>query len=369
MVRTLCCCLLVLAAAGPVSAEDGWWGGLSQGQHVNIEDVLANPHAHQGKTLSCAAIFHKLDRYYDPLRSGLNAKRYQNFALWPDGVALWEDEGYLKTYPFFYLPRSHHQRADLMRLERFTRIQLTMRLRASIRGKPAFEVLSFRKTGHRLGERVVRQMMDGDKRARRGDLRVAARRYREVLASHPDLPPVYDLKIRKRLADALREMGHPDKAARVEGGAPIEGSTALPRTRDDPFQPDAARGPLRGDATGSPDGAAGAGDATGSPDGWGAPPASGGDATGSPDGAGPSPADPPPDWSAPPPDGAGDVLPGEPYGVAPPPGSGGRVPRRLPGLGDPGERPRAAMPPRSTAPVRLPPGIPPKRTPRLSGVK
>ena len=391
MLRTLraltaCALALLLLATAASADDDGWWGGLAKGENVSLADVLADAGAWRGKTFTCTCIFHKMDKYYDPLRSGLNAQRYDNFALWPDGLSLWEIEDFKKTYPFFYLPKTHQQRNELMKLARFTRIQATMKIRGKIRGKPAFEVLSFRETGHRLGERAVKRVIEGDKYARMGHTNIAASRYRDVLATHPDLPPVYNLKIRKRLADALREMGYADKAERVEGGAPIIGSSPLPKPN--PMQ--RAKQPLAGfdgppagagDATGSPDASA-RGDATGSPDSM--SPAAG-DASGSPDGGlgtpptfdrgnrrgrrgrGAMPRNPNP-RNARTPDGTRlpgtGAMPGQPVGDLPgsPAGSGRPLPR------DPNTIIRAPRP-GTGAPVELPGAVPPKRAPRLSGVK
>jgi hypothetical protein len=382
--------LLLGVLAAPAHADDdGWWGGLDDGDSTRLEDVLAKPDDFRNRSLTFTVLFHARDKLYDPLRTIFNVKRYANFSAWPDGAAVWDQGPYERDHPFFYVPRSDPQHAELLALPVFTRLELTVRQRARIHGRPAFEVLGWRLTGHRMGESVVEGVVRGDNYARLGgrrNLELAASNYRQVLLRYPDLPPSYDMQVRRRLSDALRQLGYEREARQVDGGVPIVGAGRLPRPNDDgpvvPVPGGPGRGPLGFDDPVAPAGRGG--DAWGDPDGPAAPPSRpAGDAWGDPDGGGaPTGALPPgtvPPGAVPPPLGFDDPVPPPVVRGAQDPGYPPVGPARVP-QGD-APRPPAGTaargpgtPAPSTAPPRrdglvLPPEIPPQREPRLAGVK
>jgi hypothetical protein len=343
--------LLFLAGPGAPAARagDGWWGGLDEGEAVSLADVIRGPQPYRGRVITFFAIFHTAAgryRYYPP-NTGLTAERYINFSVWPDGAPVWDKDTFVDDFPFLYLPATHAQRDELLGTARCVRLEITGRIRTLLRGRPAIEVFSFRPTGHRLGWGVVRDVMWAMNEVRvgtRATLQSAARRLRNAL--QPDLPPVYAIRVRKMLADVLRRLGRPDEAAAYERGEtvgmpPLPASDRPEGTPPDFFPPEgpagfppAAPGPTRSGSLGSPDGAP----------------------SGSPDGAAPGAPKLPQPPSLPQPPGAPlpptGKLPGNPVA------SGGQAPA-APQLPAP---PEAAPPARHSA-------IPPRRKPRLSGVK
>ncbi|MCA9314611.1 MAG: hypothetical protein KDB73_03885 [Planctomycetes bacterium] len=401
-ILAVCC-----AAAGAHAEDDGWWGGLDEGQNVRLDDVLASPADYSDRTLTTIVLFHARDKLYDPMRTIFNARRFANFSAWPDGAAVWDTGPYERDHPFFYVSRTHPQIGELLASRVFTRLELTLRIRARIHGRPAFEVLSWRPTGHRMGEAVVRDVMAGDNYVRstgRSNLQLAASRYRNVLVRFPDLPPVYDMQVRRRLATVLRQLGHPREADDVEGGVPIVGGGRLPDPEQGNFplpEPGPAT-PAPGTAPGIgfddplPAGRGAGGDAWGSPDGVGSP--DGAPTASSPTSAPgmPSPAprvvqpgagvtgfddpvpaapsgfdDPLPEPSSVPDDGLG--MPPVPPTRLPAPTV--RGPGAMPGGAPSGTQPPVARGP-APAPaagarrgVELPADIPPQRESRLAGVK
>lgn len=392
----------LLAPGAGAEAGDGWWSGLDEGEAVSLANVMRGPRDYRGRTLTFFCLFHRKESYFDPLRTPFNAKRYDNLSVWPDGAAVWETKAYVEEdLPFLYIPRNHAQRDDLMRLERFTRIEVTGRIRDLLRGVPTIEIFSFRVTGHRVGKEVMKEIMRGHNYARMGTkngYQLAAQSLKRSLT--PDLAPLYAIAVRKLLAQSLRKLGFPDEAAAYERGETY-GTPDLPA-------PDAdRRGPGTGDLPRPPTGPGS--DMPGRPV-WDTPGAAPAGAAsrqgfGSPDGAAPSPLSGSPDGD----DASGFVAPGD----FPPPAlpgrdaargpSGAGTPRRpasdLPGTpavgltsesdlpGTPGQAPPAALPPPGAsrqpgsspaptraadrAPVRSGPvsGIPPTRKPRLTGVR
>jgi len=405
--------LVLLALPAPrAQAGDGWWGGLDEGEAVSLADVLRGPRDYRGKTLTFFCIFHRKESYFDPVRTPFNPERYDNFSVWPDGAALWQEKAYVNDMPFLYIRRNHTQRDAIMRLDPVTRIEVTGSIREMLRGRPTIEVFSFRKTGHRVSRQVMRDINAANNYARLGTengYQLAARRFKSALT--PDLPPLYEIAVRKMLAQALRKLGHADEAAAYERGetygtpdlaepdpravaprgdlpAPIAepGTFPTPRGRGDDLP-----GTPAGDLPGAPLPPAGrdAPNPLTSSDLPGAPinpltPDS--DLPGTPGTASPTPAAPPrPSGAELPPAASrprGEVprgnglrnrsLPDDGPGAAPsgdfPP------PARLPLEIPPAKPFQPAMPvaqPRTPQPVRKGPvsGIPPKRTPRISGVR
>jgi hypothetical protein len=331
--------LLAVAAAwlttAPAAAEDGWWSGLDEGETVSLADVVKSPEDYRDRTITFIAVFHTASgefKYYPPATLFTEA-RYLNFSAWPDGVSMWEsEEEWGRELPFLYLPRAHPQRDELMGLEQFTRVEITGRIRHVVRGQPAIQVFSFRKTGHRLGRDVVRSINRGLAHMRTGTrqgYQVAARYYK--LALQPDLPAVYATKVRSLIAGALRRLGDDEEAARYESGA--AGATSeLPDTMP-------AHGPAEGPGIDGP-----APGSEGFPPAQATPPGPPGPAgLGSPDGDGPP--------SAAPAQSAGSDLP---QGFS---GTEGTPPAAPPRKAGPGRSGRKAS------------AIPPRRRPRLNGVK
>ncbi|MGE0193422.1 MAG: hypothetical protein AB7T63_15435 [Planctomycetota bacterium] len=391
--RTLTC-VVVAALAGLLGMrevrgeDDGWWGGLDEGQNVRLDDVLASPADFSDRTLTTIVLFHARDNLYDPMRTIFNARRFANFSAWPDGAAVWDTGPFERDHPFFYVSRTHPEVGELLASRVFTRLELTVRIRARIHGRPAFEVLGWRPTGHRMGEAVVRDVIAGDNHVRNAgvrNLQLAASRYRNVLVRFPDLPPVYDMQVRRRLATVLRQLGHPREAADVEGGVPIVGGGRLPDPEQGglpvPQPGSGSTAPGLGFDDPTPAAGSGQGDAWGSPD---------GSPTGAPGGTMPPPSvvAPGPGPGAPgvtgfddpvpaPPAGFEDPLPGSPLrpddGLGAPPVPPVRLP--APTVRGPGTEP-VPQPPAGSAPaptaqrgVELPPDIPPQRESRLAGVK
>lgn len=403
--------VLLLGALTPTipaaSAGDGWWSGLDEGEAVSLADVVRGPEAYRHRTLTFYAVFHSAaaEYKYYPRNTAFTEARHINFSAWPDGAPVWEKRAFINDFPFLYLPRTHPQRNALATAKKGTRWEITGRIRDLVRGRPAIEVFSFRETGHRLGWGVVQNVMWGRNYAQ-GDTREgyqsAARRFR--MALQPDLPPVYDIHIRKLLADTLRRLGLDDEAAAYERGENV-GTSELPDTRPPPGM---RTGPLPEASRPSRGGTATPGRMPAPPGRLPQPgPASGGD-FGSPDGGAarrPQPAGVPPSAGLPQPPGAplpgmSDLPgapafgPGAPASAAPrridydtPPagnlprlrGAGGRpVPQPTPGaLPQPPGRQASGRQAagsqgsgRQAAPTKpRGSGIPPRRRPRLSGVK
>lgn len=388
------CLATLLLLAAPSEAGEGWWGGLDEGEAVSLNSVLRQPEEFRGRTLTFYCVFFTADgtyKYYPP-NTAFTEGNFLNFSVWPDGTPVWEKEAFVENFPFLYLRRTNAQREELVRIKRFTRLECTGRIRDIVRGRPAIEVFSFRETGHRLGKPIVDSVLWGMNYAKQGTregYQSAARRFKEAL--QPDLPPVYAIIVRKLLADALRALGNDAEADLYERGETV-GTPPLPRA-----DPGAAPGmPLApGEAfptdfpePPSPDDTLPGSALPGSSGDMPAPPAPLGTARGAPDGPGASA--PRPEAGFPP--AAGGFPPATPEGLPTPPANpflsddlpgrvagGGRgslektPDSELPGRTAPGTAPsrsRAASPrSRRAAPGGRPSGIPPKRRPRLSGVK
>jgi hypothetical protein len=329
--------LTLLLLPAPALAGEGWWGALDEGEAVSLADVMRGPRDYRDRIITFFCVFYTADgefKYYPP-NTAFSEQRHLNFSVWPDGAPVWEERTY-KTgqMPFMYLRRTNAQRGELVRLPAFTRLEVTGRIRDIVRGTPAIEVFSFRATGHRLGEAVVKHVIRGNGYARAGTTQgyqLAARSFKDAL--QPDLPPVYDMIVRKLLADTLRKLGFPEEARAYENGESV-GMPELPTPDADQgtpapsTMPDDLPQPFGAQDSGTPRPAA--------PTPYGSP-------DGSPDGA--------------PPTGALPPVPLGPDEAAPPAGS--TLPPAAPSYTD--EPGAAPPPPRS--------GIPPKRRVRLSGVR
>jgi len=205
----------------PACADGGWWSDLDKGQGVRLTDVLEAPDRHRGRSLTFTCVFHQQEREFNPLRTRFNAERYDNISVWPDGAVLWKQEDYARDFPFLYVARNNPQRDALLRLEGFTRIELTARIEAVVDGNPFLEVVSARVTGHRLGREVMTYMLRGEVHGRTAGAEsqtLAAENFEAALRVAPDLAPIYATLVRQRLAEALRNLGRDDEAARVLAG-------------------------------------------------------------------------------------------------------------------------------------------------------
>jgi len=226
----------VLLIAGALSASAGvaragWWDDLDRGVFVQLDDVVLHPSRYRDQILTFFCVFRQTDQIFAPLAAPFQPQRYENLAVWPDGTPVWEKEAYTKDYPFLYISRAHPQHPEIVRMEEFTRLEVTGRIRGMIRARPCIEILSFRRTGQPLGNVVVQSVIRGDRYSELGELDLAYENYRRALT--PDLPPTYDLHVRRRLADALRRLGRGDEARVVEGG-PILGAGGAPEAQPRP---------------------------------------------------------------------------------------------------------------------------------------
>jgi len=387
--------VVLVLGFGVVVAEagDGWWGGLDEGEAVSLADVIRGPRAYRDRTITFFCVFHTADgafKYYPP-NTPFSEQRHLNFSAWPDGAPVWEEATFKSDLPFLYLRRANSQRAALVRLPAYTRIEITGKVRDLVRGKPAIEVFSFRPTGHRLGARVVKNIIRGNANARAGSTlgnQLAAREFKAAL--QPDLPPVYVLIVRKLLADTLRRLGFPDEAGQYERGE----SVGLPKLASPPAgapsvpvgMPGDMPQPFGRDMTGprTPTPAARPPAPLGPPP-TGAAPLPFGDPDGGAPAVAPRAAPPRSELPAMPsaPQGFGDgpirsrpirprpIRP-RPTGVRPTPtrpaapGGAGRLPPPAPSYRD---TPPPVQRPPSTPSAAAKSGIPPKRRSRLSGVK
>ena len=385
-----CLLLLALIAAGvPADATADWWDDLDRGNAAPLDDVITRPSRYQDQRITFFCVFRRRDEVFAPLAAPFQPQKHENLAVWRDGAPVWEKDAYKQDYPFLYIPKAHPQHGDILRMEEFTRLEVTGRIKGAIRARPCIEILSFRETGQRLGVYVVKSMMAGDRYSEIGDLELAYENYRRALT--PDLPPTYDLYVRRRLSDALRRLGRVDEARRVDGGdilgdgaapdvqppppggrlgdplpgtpgAPSPGTAPAPVTGELPGER-IAPGPMTDDLPGRPADAPPAFPPAAPAAGPGSPPAP---APGGRPGAitsdlpgTPAPAGPPPVITS--------DLPGTPVPAVP-------VPPIVEDVPDADEAPAPAeadvppLPPLEEKPP-LPPGAPPRRSPRLTGVK
>ena len=351
-----------LVALSPRAARGGWWDDLDKGRRVRLSDLVAQPAVTEGPvTFTC--VFHKVDAVFFPYFTHFSAETHVNLAVWNDGAPVWEKDAFSHDEPFLYLPRDHAQRDDLARLPMFSRIEVTGRVRDVYRETPWVEVLGFRKTGGTLGSRVVEAMMAADQFAAQGESARAEASYRRALED-PSLDEGYGLRIRKRYGDLLHALGREADALEVEGGGILSGTPSHPIERaaspvtTDPSGPDPANSDL-------PPSAPPADPSSPRP----APPAvptarHSPIATDLP-GIAVDPAAPAP--SPAPPPVVGSAGPGDSAAAGPTPTSPGAMPPPSPFEAAP-----VALRPTPEAPAPpLPPGplTPPKRTPRLAGVK
>ncbi len=369
---------LLLALALDRPARAGWWDDLDKGQSVGLGDLIAQPDRYRTGLVSFFCIFHRRDQVFNPIATPFHPARYANVAVWADGAAVWDQDTYAHDFPFLYMDQQNPQHDALTSLEAFTRIEVTGRVRSILRSIPQIEVVSFRPTSQRVGGYVVQSVMAGDRHAEAGDLDLAYENYRRALT--PDLPPAYEMLVKKRVAEALRRLGRGDEADRMDGGG-IVASSGAPETR--PVVPGGSGGllgdPLPGPA-GPPPGLGGpvavapppsaAGAPAGTPPGPGQPGAPPGvitsDLPGQPVGAGPLTTDlpgtpvgaPSPPRAAPPARPASGAGPASPARGAPP------KPRTDDLPGTPDDEAEAPTPP-----PPVPAGAPRRHAPRLTGVK
>ncbi len=344
--RFFAACLLVALVVSPALA--GWWDDLDRGESVSLADLIAQHSRYRDRVVSFFCIYHGRDEVFAPLASPFSPQRHMNFAVWKDGVPVWEQEGFKRDYPFLYMGRTHPQLGELSALEMYTRIEVTGRVKGLIRARPCIDVISFRQTGHRLGKQVVQSIMAGDRHAEQGRDELAYDNYLRAL--QPDLPPAYQLLVEKRVAEGLRRLGRHAEAASIEGGGILGAGGPPGRTGRGQHAPGSLLGdPLPGDP------------AAASPGGQGRPPLittddlpgqPAGASAGTPAGAppGPGPASPPRDVVTP----TGD-LPGQPVGPRP-------FTRDLPGT-PAAEAPNPALTAPPTPPAAVPPPLLPPPAP------
>ncbi len=218
--------LVAALAAAPVpSARAGWWDDLDKGDPVKLSDLVARPHDYEGKRVTFSCVYHWQDQVYFPYFTSFTPAKHLNFTVWYDGWPVWEREAYANDFPFLYLERSHPQRDELLRLERFARIEVTGKVRDVYREKPWIEVLGFRATPATLGEAVVVAMKSGDRWSAEGDWVRAEAYYRRALAD-PALEESYRLRVQKRIADVMRAAGRTEEAAASPGAGTLGGTDA-----------------------------------------------------------------------------------------------------------------------------------------------
>ncbi len=388
--------LLPLAPLPTATAGDGWWGDLDKGQVVELRDIVAKPRSFRGKQLTFFCIVRGEDSVFFPQNRLLSRSRYANFTVWPDGTALWNSRAYANAeFPTLYISRTHPDQATLMRVPRYTRIEVTGSVRALVGRRPCIEIASWRESGHRLGREVVDSMVRARAYVRGGDARLARSNFREAMAV--DLPSNYRVSIEEEARRALATLGAnlaepsptasrpmgdvpvgagtdpfdepPAPASTEPAGAPTTPGSLPPPSFDTPMQP-AGSNPTGSNPTGSnPIGR--------NPIGRNAPRPP----------AGSTGAMPPPDFNTPVPAPANGTVPGDPFldgnlGPVPatPPAAAGS-PDGGPGV-QPAPQPRRGVRPRRpqtpptrpadrAAPATTPPprGAPPKRRPRLVGVR
>ncbi len=405
--------------SAPSSAHAGWWDDLDKGEPVKLSDLVFEPDRFKGKVVTFACIHHEPADIFSPYFTSFTPEKFFNFTCWLDGSPLWELEAFQRDdFPYLYLRRDHPQRDELFRVEPYTRIEYTGRVRDVFRQRPWIEILAFRRTPATLGKRVLDWVTAGDRYLAKEprDLVAAESHYKLALAEI-SLDETYKLRIRKRLADVLRAAGKDDAARGVDGGVPILGGTPTPGVGEVPSLPGGRRpavgtnapppaaltSDLPGEAYDSPStpkptpgGAAAAGAARSStpapvtvpgsgfrpavPSPAGAPPAAlTEDLPGTPSDAprAPSPPTPPaPVRTRPPPAAPPAALP-----TPPPPPSPPCEPLPPPSVASPASPPAPvpptppvveappAPPPPPPTPVPTAPPPPPSRSPRLSGVK
>jgi hypothetical protein len=198
--------LLPLATPSPAAAGDGWWGDLDKGQVVELRDIMAKPRSFRGKQLTFFCVVRGPDNVYFPQNRLLSRARYANFTVWPDGTALWDAAAYANAeFPTLYISRTHPDQATLMRVPRYTRIEVTGSVRALVGRRPCLEIASWRESGHRLGREVVDSMVRARAYVRGGDARLARSNFRQAMAV--DLPSNYRVLIEEEARQGLQSLG------------------------------------------------------------------------------------------------------------------------------------------------------------------
>ncbi|MDJ0974188.1 MAG: hypothetical protein QNJ98_06990 [Planctomycetota bacterium] len=251
--------LALLLVPGPAAdAGEGWWGDLDKGQVVELADIMAEPTRFTNRQLTFTCVTGGKANVFFQESAIVSRQRYTNYAVWPDGAVVWQRQDYVgKDFPFLFIGKSHFQHDELLGLRKYTRIEVTGRIKAILRNKPHIEVSSWRPTSHRLGGLVVDAMLRGDRFAEAGEWDIAVERYKEAL--RPDLPPKYALVIRKQLSAVLRQLGRNEEAAQVEDGG-ILSPDDFDRKRKPGVIPDTPAFPPATTAPGAgPDGAPPAG--------------------------------------------------------------------------------------------------------------
>jgi hypothetical protein len=223
--RGLAPALLAFAVAAPSAHGDGgWWSDLDKGQGVRLEDVIEAPERHRGHALTFTCVFHQQEREFNPLRTRFNAERYANISVWPDGAALWKPKEFERDFPFLYVARTHPHRDALLKVETFTRLEVTARIEAVVDGYPFLELTGVKVTGYVLGRKVVDAMMRGEVYGRSPlaeQQALAAEQFERALALHADLAPIYVQRVRERLAECYRALGRGADAERVLAGGDV----------------------------------------------------------------------------------------------------------------------------------------------------
>ncbi len=126
----------LLAASAP-RADAGWWDDLDKGESVTLSDLCAEPVRWRDKVVTFACIYNERAEIYSPYFTSFNADKYENVTAWLDGSPLWEAEAFQRDdFPFLYVPRTHAQRNEILRLAPFTRIEITGKVRDVYRSAP-----------------------------------------------------------------------------------------------------------------------------------------------------------------------------------------------------------------------------------------
>lgn len=237
--RALVAVVLLVGALAPwagarlpaAHADGGWWGDLDKGLGVRLGDVIQSPERYRGQLLTFTCVFHQVEREFNPLRTRFHVERYDNVSVWPDGAAIWEREAFAQDFPFLYIARAHAQRDALVQQPMYTRLEVTARIEAVVDGYPFLEVAAVRATGYKLGRQVMDLMLAGEvhgSQASADSQAVAAQKFGAALQVLPDLAPVYAVRIRERLAVALRRLGREEEAQRLLEASPAPSPDGMP---------------------------------------------------------------------------------------------------------------------------------------------
>src|SRR5262245_48736480 len=172
-----------LALAPLATASAGWWDDLDKGEPVRLSDLTAQADRWKGKVVTFACIYHKFDSVYQPYFTSFNPEKWLNATAWYDGAPIWEKGAFTdQDFPFLYLEQTHPQRAEMIAMLPYTRIEITGRVKDVYRQHPFIEILGFHATPATFGKSVVEWMLRGDNAAAVGDYTRAEANYRLVLA-------------------------------------------------------------------------------------------------------------------------------------------------------------------------------------------